>query len=54
MELSAILAYIDPGSESIIFQVILAGALGFFVYLKRIKFFILGLFKRHRKDDLND
>jgi hypothetical protein len=45
-----IFAYIDPAAGSIIFQVILAGFLGFLVYVKKIKLFFLGLidrFKRH-------
>ena len=43
------LGYIDPGSGSVVIQLLLAGLLGGLVYLKRIKLFIYGWFKKFRK-----
>ena len=43
-------AYIDPGSGSLIVQVVIAVFFGAAFYLRQIKLFILNLFKRKRND----
>ncbi len=45
------LLYIDPGSGSVLFQMLIAGFLGFLFYLKRIKNFFLRLVGRQKKND---
>ncbi len=48
-------AYLDPGTGSYIFQLIIAGMVGLFfaikVYWRRIKSFSMGLFSKGRKMD---
>lgn len=51
------LNYIDPGSGSLIFQLLLASILGVLTFFKNIKIFVISIFnKKHNKslDDLDD
>jgi hypothetical protein len=44
--------YIDPGSGSMLFQLMLAGILGVLTFFKNIKNFILSIFgKKNDKSD---
>lgn len=43
------LLYIDPGTGSMLTQVIIAGVLGFIMFFKQLKFKIINLFKKHIK-----
>lgn len=51
MKFAQLFAYIDPASGSIIFQLILAFVLGILVYIKKIKAFIIGLFRKKSKNN---
>lgn len=46
------LNYIDPGSGSMIFQLLLAGILGILTFFKNIKYFVLSLFGK-KKDEID-
>lgn len=50
-----ILIYIDPGSGSLLIQVLIAGAISFLMFFKNIKLvvseIITKLFKKKRKND---
>ena len=45
-------AYIDPGTGSFVFQMIVGGVLGFFfvikLYFRRIKSFVLKIFRKNK------
>ena len=43
-------AYTDPGTGALIFQMIAAGFIGAMFYVRRIRLFIAGLWKRDPKD----
>lgn len=45
------LLYIDPGTGSILTQAIIAGALGFIMFFKQLKFKVINLFKKYCKND---
>lgn len=51
-------AYLDPGTGSYIFQLIIAGTVGLLfavkVYWRRIKGFFTGLFSRDKKMDISE
>ncbi len=46
-----LLAYIDPGSGSLLLQMLLAGVLGAAAYFRTAIFGFFGLFKRKPKED---
>lgn len=48
MKYSFILGYIDPGSGSIIFQMIIASLLGALVYIKKVRMFVVYYFNKMR------
>lgn len=50
MNLIALIAYIDPASGSVIFQVLLAAILGFFVYIRKIKAVVINFFNKFKRD----
>ncbi len=43
-------AYTDPGTGALVFQMIAAGFIGAMFYVRRIRMFIAGLWKRQEKD----
>jgi hypothetical protein len=45
----SLLAYIDPGTGSLLFQAILSGLLTIVVFYKRVILFIKQLFKKKEK-----
>ena len=47
-------AYIDPGSGSLLFQLILASFLSVITFSKRVKFFVTSHFKRVFKLEKRD
>jgi hypothetical protein len=46
-----LLAYIDPGVGSIVFQALAAGVLGLVVTFKSIRMRIVSIFRRKNKDE---
>ncbi|MEI6396168.1 MAG: hypothetical protein WCT12_34310, partial [Verrucomicrobiota bacterium] len=47
--LFCMLAYIDPGSGLMLLQIIAAAFCGFMLSLKRVRMWIVGLFRRGKK-----
>ena len=48
-----VLAYIDPGSGAMLYQILVAGGLGMLFAFKRLREKILGIFSR-KKDNESD
>mgnify|MGYP005995480827 CR=1 FL=1 len=44
------LHYLDPGTGSYIFQIILAAGITVGIYFKNLKFFIISLFQKKEKN----
>jgi len=42
--------YLDPGTGSYLFQVIIAAGITVGIYFKNLKFFIISLFKKFNKN----
>ena len=45
--------YLDPGTGSYLFQVIIAAGITVGIYFKNLKFFIISLFKKFNKNKIS-
>lgn len=49
-----ILLYLDPGSGSMIVQALIAGALGFMMFFKNLRFKVARFFSKPKEDKNDD
>lgn len=54
MNFANILLYFDPGSGSMLVQLLIAGAVGVAMFFQRIKMAVLGLFRGKKRPEEGD